>query len=41
LKNTEYGRMPLLWAIENGHEAIIKLLLATGEIEVNSKDRYS
>ncbi|KAH0538836.1 hypothetical protein FGG08_004612 [Glutinoglossum americanum] len=31
---------PLSWAAENGHEAIVKLLLATGKVDVDSKDNY-
>jgi hypothetical protein len=34
----DYGRTPLSWAAENGHETVIKLLLATGEVDVDSKD---
>jgi ankyrin repeat protein len=33
-----YGRTPLSWAVKNGHEAVVKLLLNTGKINVNSKD---
>jgi ankyrin repeat protein len=32
------GRTPLLWAAEKGHEAVVKLLLETGEVDVDSKD---
>jgi hypothetical protein len=31
--------MPLFWATSNRRETIIKLLLATGRIDVNSVDR--
>src|SRR5947199_973908 len=37
-KDSEYGRTPLLWAARNGHEAVVKLLLATGKADVDSKD---
>jgi hypothetical protein len=32
------GRTPLSWAVEHGYEAIVKLLLETGQVEVNLKD---
>jgi len=34
------GKSPLLWAAQNGHEAVAKLLLGTGEVEVDLKDVY-
>lgn len=36
-KGSGYDQTPLLWAAENGHEAVIKLLLEEGA-EVDSKD---
>ncbi|OBT65148.1 hypothetical protein VE03_04699 [Pseudogymnoascus sp. 23342-1-I1] len=32
-------RSPLSWAAKNGHEAIIRLLLATGKVEPDSRDK--
>ena len=32
-----YDRSPLLWATENGHEAVVKLLLEKGA-ELDAKD---
>ena len=32
-----YGQTPLSWAAENGHEAVVKLLLEKGA-ELDSKD---
>lgn len=34
----EDGRAPIWWAAENGHEAVVRLLLATEGVDVNSKD---
>ena len=35
-----YGRTPLSWAAEKGHEAVVKLLVETGKVDVDSKDRH-
>lgn len=37
-KYTSNNQTPLCWAAENGHEAFIKLLLNTGEVDADSKD---
>src|ERR1700722_225845 len=34
----QFGRMPLSRAAEGGHEAVVKLLLKTGKVDVDSKD---
>jgi ankyrin repeat protein len=31
------GRTPHSWAVENGHVAVVKLLLVTGKADVDSK----
>ncbi|SPO02849.1 uncharacterized protein DNG_05526 [Cephalotrichum gorgonifer] len=33
------GRTPLSWAVEGGHEDVVKLLLETGKVDINAKDR--
>jgi ankyrin repeat protein len=38
LMNSQYRRPPLSWAAEGGHEAVVELLLRTGEADVNPKD---
>ncbi|KAI9781186.1 MAG: hypothetical protein M1839_006294 [Geoglossum umbratile] len=35
-----YRRTPLSWAAEKGHEAVVKLLLATEKVDLDSKDSY-
>ncbi|RYP73107.1 hypothetical protein DL771_003858 [Monosporascus sp. 5C6A] len=37
-KDAEYGRTPLSWAAENGHEAVVKLLIAEKAVDPNPKD---
>jgi ankyrin repeat protein len=39
-KDPGYGRTPLCWAAGNEHEAVVKLLLATGKVDADSKDSY-
>ena len=36
----DFGQTPLSLAAENGHEAVVKLLLAEDGVDINSKDRY-
>jgi ankyrin repeat protein len=36
-----YGRTPLSRAADYGHEAVVKLLLETGKVDVDSKDSIS
>ncbi|KAH8754214.1 ankyrin repeat-containing domain protein [Hyaloscypha sp. PMI_1271] len=38
-RDSVYGQTPLSRAAENGHEAIVKLLLETGEVDADSKDK--
>ena len=38
-KDTEYGRTPLSWAAENGHEAVVKLLL-NSRADIDAEDNY-
>jgi ankyrin repeat protein len=33
------GRTPLSYTAENGHEAVVELLLAEDGVDVNSKDK--
>ncbi|KAI1847677.1 hypothetical protein JX265_013937 [Neoarthrinium moseri] len=37
-KSDSYGQTPLSWAAECGHAEVVKLLLETKKVEVNSKD---
>ena len=34
-----YGRTPLLWAAIRGHDTVVQLLLATGQVDIDSKDK--
>ncbi|KAJ5887721.1 hypothetical protein N7495_007762 [Penicillium taxi] len=37
-KDREDGRTPLSWAASGGHNAVVKMLLDTGRVDVDSKD---
>ncbi|MCJ1313277.1 hypothetical protein MMC25_006954, partial [Agyrium rufum] len=37
-KQDAYGRSPLSWAAERGHEAVVKLLVERDDVEADSKD---
>jgi len=37
-KDDMYGQTPLSWAAENGHEAVVKLLVERGDVNADSKD---
>ncbi|KAL4911904.1 ankyrin [Aspergillus aurantiobrunneus] len=39
-KDTKYGRTPLSWPAERGHEEVVKLLIQTGMMDVDCKDTY-
>ncbi|KAH7007415.1 hypothetical protein EDB80DRAFT_576984, partial [Ilyonectria destructans] len=30
---------PLSWATNRGHEAVVRLLLATGKVDINAEDK--
>jgi len=36
----EYGWTGLMWAVSNGHNSVVDLLLSTPNIDVNTKDEY-
>ena len=38
--DTCYGRTPLLWAAENGHEGVVKILLERGDVNPDQVDTF-
>jgi ankyrin repeat protein len=36
----EEGESPLFWAVWNGHEAVVRQLLAMDRVNVNDSDNY-
>lgn len=36
----EYGRTPLSYAAEHGHEGVVKLLMTRNNVDINSKNKY-
>ncbi|KAH8588852.1 Het-eN, partial [Bisporella sp. PMI_857] len=39
-KDPSFGRTPLLWAVENRNEEVVKMLLAFSDVSVNLEDNY-
>ncbi|GAQ44901.1 hypothetical protein AtubIFM55763_005606 [Aspergillus tubingensis] len=37
-KDSEYDQTPLLWAAERGHAAVVRLLLAADEVDIDSRN---
>jgi hypothetical protein len=37
----QYGRTPLSWAAERGHEAVVRLLVERDDVEADAKGKYS
>jgi ankyrin repeat protein len=40
IKDKEFRRSALWWAVNHGHEGVAKLLLETGKVEADSKDSF-
>jgi ankyrin repeat protein len=38
LRDNQHGRTPLAWAIQQGHISVTRLLVGTGNADVNAKD---
>jgi len=38
--DTEYGRTPLSWAAEKGHEGVVKVLLGRGDVRTITPDNW-
>ena len=37
-RDSHYGKTPRIWAAENGHEAVVRLLIERGDVDIDAKD---